>query len=160
MLVWIAENPVAVWLIAAIVLGVIEMLSLDFFCLMLSVGCLAAMVVALAVDSWTIQVIVFAIVAILLIFLVRPIIVRRLHRNTPESLSNVDRLIGQRVDVLETVTENTGLVRLAGDHWSARIADRQGRLAPGQEGIVRSIDGATAVVSAVNPQDRPIQDQK
>lgn len=160
MLAWIAENPVAVWLIAAIILGVVEMLSLDFFCLMLSVACLASMVVALAVDSWTIQVLVFAIVAILLIFLVRPIIVRKLHRNTPESLSNVDRLIGQRVDVLETVTENAGLVRLAGDHWSARIMGHRGHISPGQQGIVRSIDGATAVISAVNEGDQPTSDQE
>lgn len=146
MLTWIAENPFAVWLIAAIVLTVVEMLSLDFFCLMLAGGSFAATVVALFVDSWTIQVLVFAVVSLVLIFLVRPIVVRHLRRNTPHSLSNVDRLEGQRVEVLEDVTDISGLVRLEGDHWTARTSASGVTLPAGSTAVVLRIEGATAVV--------------
>jgi len=151
-LTWIVENPVAVWLIAAIILGVIEMLSLDFFCLMLSFGCLAAMLTALAVDSWTVQVIVFAVVAILLLFLVRPIMLRRLRRNSPHAPTNVDRLIGQHVEVLEAVSDKTGLIRLEGDHWTARTVGDSAPIPTGHEAVVQRIEGATAIVSNEAPE--------
>lgn len=154
-LTWIVENPFAVWLIAAIVLAVVEMLSLDFFCLMLAGGSFAATLTALATDSWTIQVLVFAVASVLLIFLVRPIIVRRLNRNAPQTLSNVDRLVGQRVEVLEDVSQVSGLVRLEGDHWTARTSTHDVVLPAGSTAVVQSIDGATAVVDASTGENRP-----
>ncbi|WP_129359645.1 MULTISPECIES: NfeD family protein [Micrococcaceae] len=149
-LTWIAENPFAVWLIAVIVLAVIEMLSLDFFCLMLSGGSLAATITALITHSWTIQVVVFAVASVLLIFVVRPIIVRRLGRNAPQSSSNVDRLLGQRVEVLETISNTSGLIRLEGDHWTARMVNHEGSIPAGSFAVVRSIAGATAMVEAAD----------
>lgn len=154
-LTWIVENPFAVWLIAAIVLAVVEMLSLDFFCLMLAGGSFAATLTALVTESWTIQVLVFAVASVLLIFLVRPIIVRRLNRNTPQTLSNVDRLVGQRVEVLEDVSQVSGLIRLEGDHWTARTSAQDVVLPAGSTAVVRSIDGATAVVDVSTGENRP-----
>lgn len=142
---WFLETPWAAWLVVVLVLGVIEMFSLELVCLMLAGGALAAALTALATDSWAVQVLVFAIVSLLLLLLVRPSLLRGLNRNTPETRNNAEALIGRRVEILETVSGLNGLVRLDGDAWTARTVGHQA-LHTGSFARVVRIDGATAVV--------------
>ncbi|MED6046257.1 NfeD family protein [Rothia kristinae] len=138
---WFAQNPWALWLLVVLLLGVIEMFSLEFVCLMMAGGA----VTAVATGSWPIQVLVFAAVSLALLGLVRPSMVRRLNRNTPETRNNAEALVGRPVQALERVTGLQGLVRLEGDVWTARSAGGLS-LDTGAFGRVVRIDGATAVV--------------
>ncbi|KTR38727.1 NfeD family protein [Rothia kristinae] len=142
---WFAQNPWALWLLVVLLLGVIEMFSLEFVCLMMAGGAAAAAVTAVATGSWPIQVLVFAAVSLALLGLVRPSMVRRLNRNTPETRNNAEALVGRPVQALERVTGLQGLVRLEGDVWTARSAGGLS-LDTGAFGRVVRIDGATAVV--------------
>lgn len=145
MLEWLLQNPWAVWLIAVLVLGVIEMFSLEFFCLMLAGGALAGALTSVVTPSWVIQVLVFSVVSLILLLLARPSLVNRLNANTPDTKNNAEALVGRRVEVLESVTGLGGLVRLEGDAWSARSS--AGSVIPaGGSALVIEIDGATAVV--------------
>ena len=92
----------------------------------------------------------FALVSVLLIFLIRPIALRRLNRSTPTTRSNTDRLIGLRCMALEPVSQHSGLVRLEGDIWTARTATAAA-LPEGSTAYVHRIEGATAVVADVAP---------
>lgn len=146
MFTWIVENPWIFWLIVFVALLGIEMLTLDFIFLMLSGGALAALLLSFGSDNFVLQVVVFTVVALLLLFFVRPWALRRLRRHDRSTESNVDRLLGSTGTVLNPVDRSSGLVRLAGDTWSARTTDDQ-VLEPGTEVVVHQIDGATAVVS-------------
>ena len=146
----LVTNPWLLWLIVMLALAAVEMLTLDFLFLMMSLAALVTAGVSLVLDDVTLQVVVFAVVSVLLIFLIRPLALRRLNRSTPSSRSNTERLIGQPCTVLEPVTGHSGLVRLEGDVWTARTADAT-PLPEGVDAHVHRIDGATAVVSAAAP---------
>lgn len=146
----LVNNPWILWLIVMLVLAAIEMLTLDFLFLMMSIAALVTAGASLALDSFTAQVVLFALVSVLLIFLIRPIALRRLNRSTPTTRSNTDRLIGLRCMVLEPVSQHSGLVRLEGDIWTARTATANA-LPEGSTAYVHRIEGATAVVADVAP---------
>lgn len=138
-------SAVIVWIIAAVVFGILEVVSLDLVLIMLAAGALAGAGAAAAGAPFLLQAGVAGGVAVLGIFAVRPIALRHL-RSTPEALTGVDALIGQKVTVTEEVTAESGRVKLAGDIWSARMEDAWDPLAVGATGTVVAIDGATAII--------------
>ena len=75
----------------------------------------------------------------------RPALKKRLHK--PMVLdTSTDALVGNTAEVIETVDEGDGQVRLDGSIWSARSMDGSHTFAVGERVTVISIDGTTAVV--------------
>jgi membrane protein implicated in regulation of membrane protease activity len=145
----IADFAWIAWLVLMALFLVIEMLTLGFTFLMLGVGCLAGLAADLIGLPIWLQVIIAAIVSVLLIFLLRPPLLRRLRHGEDSAKTNVPALIGQPGRVVETVTDSSGLVKLAnGETWTAR-AISDGALAPGEDVRVLRIDGATAFVHKI-----------
>ncbi len=138
------------WLVLILVFLVIEMLTLDFTFLMLSIGGLAGLGADLIGAPIWLQVIVAAVVAAVLVLFLRPPLLRRLRRGEDPTPSNVDALIDLGGRVVSTVTAHGGQVRLAnGDVWTARTD--AGELEPGTPVNVSRIDGATAIVRPAHP---------
>lgn len=134
-----------IWLVAAILLVAAEAASGDFFLLMLGGGALGAAGASMIGTPVWADGVVFAVVSILLIFLVRPALLRRFAR-TPIHATNVSALPGKHALVLEEVNEHAGQVKLAGEVWTARPADPEQVYAPGTNVTVVEISGATAIV--------------
>lgn len=138
------------WVVLILVFLVIEMLTLDFTFLMLSIGGLAGLGADLLGAPLWLQVIIAAVVAALLVMFLRPPLLRRLRRGEDPTPSNVDALIGIPGTVVASVGAHGGQVKLAnGDVWTART--ESGELEPGVRVEVSRIDGATAVVRPVEP---------
>lgn len=138
------------WVVLILVFLVIEMLTLDFTFLMLSIGGLAGLGADLLGAPLWLQVIIAAVVAALLVMFLRPPLLRRLRRGEDPTPSNVDALIGIPGTVVASVGAHGGQVKLAnGDVWTART--ESGELEPGVRVKVSRIDGATAVVRPVEP---------
>lgn len=143
------------WLVLILIFLVIEMLTLDFTFLMLSIGGLAGLGSDLLGAPLWLQVVIAAVVAAVLVLVLRPPLLRRLRRGEDPTPSNVDALIGLSGSVMSTVSNSSGQVKLAnGDVWTARVADGSD-LAPGTRVHVSRIDGAIAVV---RPADVPTED--
>ncbi|MFF0497468.1 NfeD family protein [Nocardia aobensis] len=135
-----------VWLVAGILLAAAEMLTGDFTLLMLGGAALiTAGVAGIAQTSVVIDAVVFAISAIGLLFVVRPMLLRR-FATPPPTPTNVDALPGKTAKVLEAVNENSGQVKIGGEVWSARSFDPADEYAEGETVYVMKIDGAHAVV--------------
>jgi len=141
---WLIDNLWALWLVTLLVFGVIELLSLDLIFLMMAGSSLVTLFVALAGAPFWLQVVVFCLVSLLMIFFVRPIALKHLRKGPKDSLSNVDRLIGDSALVVETVSAQGGLVKIGGDVWSARTDGLS--FLTGTTVQVLRIDGAHAVV--------------
>ena len=92
-----------VWLVAAVLLGILEVMSLDFVLIMLAAGALAGAGAAALGAPLIVQVGAAAGVAVIGIFAVRPIALQHL-RSGPSALTGVDALIGKKVTVLEELT--------------------------------------------------------
>lgn len=145
MLEWIGSNAWVAWLALAVILGVTEMITLDFTLLMLAAGALAGAGVALIVPGlvW-LQIGVAVVVAVLMLALLRPTLLRRV-RAMPGYRSSLDKMIGSAGLALTEVTTVGGEVKVGGEIWTARSLD--GTTIPaGTEVEVYEIDGAVAVV--------------
>lgn len=134
------------WLAAAILLAVVEVLSVDLIFLMLAGGALAgAVAAALGAPLWA-QLLVFSIVSTVLLIAVRPWALKRFRGSAPEHATNVTAHVGRTAVVLLDVTSHAGRVKLAGEVWTARSAAPNVILPAGSVARVVRIDGATAVV--------------
>ena len=137
------------WILAALVCGIIEVMSVSFVFLMFAIGALAAGIAAACGANLMVQLIVFIVVSVALLVVLRPFLKGRIERSNNYVPSNTDRLIGKSGYVTETVGERHGRIQFSGGEWSARTEGPE--LPVGAEVRVDRIDGATAVVSALNP---------
>jgi membrane protein implicated in regulation of membrane protease activity len=143
---WIRDHAWAAWLGLAVVLAVVEMLSLDLVLLMFAIGALAAAAAAGLGAPVFVTVPLFAIVSLLLLFLVRPSVVAKLHAG-PTLQTGHANLVGTTAVVVEPVDARQGRVQLRGELWSART-ELDAAYDTGAEVLVIRIDGATAVVTS------------
>jgi membrane protein implicated in regulation of membrane protease activity len=135
-----------IWLIGGVVLIAAEVLSGDFFLLMLGIGAIAGGLSAMVIDNTLISLGVFALSSIGLVTFARPWLKARFHGPIVED--NVRALIGGKATVLSTVDGSGGQVKLNGEVWSARSFDDKQVLEPGTSVTVVEIAGATAIVLA------------
>jgi membrane protein implicated in regulation of membrane protease activity len=155
---WITEHPAMAWLALALALAAFEVASLDFVFLMFVGGALAGAVAGAVGAPFVVQVIVAVASSLLLLGVVRPLVVRRLHGGEP-TLTGAAALVGKPAEVIDTVTTSGGRVKIGGEIWSARSSSVGGTdvsvaLQPGQSVRVLAIEGATAVVVPTNPYDK------
>jgi membrane protein implicated in regulation of membrane protease activity len=135
----------AAWLGLAVVLGIVEVTSLDLMFAMLAVGALSGAITALVVNNLAIEVLVALVVSVGMLFVVRPIALS--HLRTPHAIrTGVAALIGEHGVVTEQVDQHNGRIKLRGEVWSARTYDPSHVIAAGKNVEVVQIDGATAVV--------------
>jgi membrane protein implicated in regulation of membrane protease activity len=146
-----------IWLGGAVVLTILELVSLDLVLLMLAGGCLAGMVVAIATDNWVVESVVAIGVAGLMLGLVRPSLVHRLHRG-PELKIGPQRLVGQLTRTVSMISvDQPGQVIIAGEQWTAQPYDESAVIAAGTTVEVLQIKGATAYVIPITlsiPSDK------
>ena len=136
---WIA------WLIAAAALGIAEAFTLTLAFGLLAAAALVAAIVAGIGGSLLAQVLAFAITAGVGLVIVRPIARRQMtHPSLVREGSYA--LVGKKAVVIEEVTGTEGLIKLAGEVWSARALDENHVIPPGTTVDVMEIDGATAIV--------------
>ncbi|MGN7859328.1 NfeD family protein [Microbacterium sp. 22303] len=142
------------WLVLMVLFFVIEIFTLDMTFLMLGLGSAVGLLSTLTGWPVWVQVIIAALAAVLLIFVLRPPLLRRLHRGEDQTRSNVAALIGLHGTVLLEVTTLTGQVKLSnGDTWTARLASEApviAPLSPGAPVTVERIEGATAYVRSTH----------
>ena len=139
-----------VWLALILVFVIVEVMTLEFTFLMLSVGSIGGLLAGLLGFDWWVQIVVAGILAMLLLFLVKPALLKALHKGGDPALTLVDALLGTDGVVASDFSGGQGRVKLAnGETWTARLSplteDRQ--LETGERVVVTAIDGATAVVT-------------
>lgn len=145
---WFEANAGWLWFAAAVVLAGVELLTLDLVLVMLAAGAAAAGAAALAGAGVGVQVAVFAAASLLMLAAVRPVALRHLRKDTGASASYLDGLVGRRLTTDSPVTEDSGVLTVDGETWSARIEPGARPAAPGQEVTVLEVAGAHLVVRA------------
>ena len=133
------------WLLLALVLLGIEVLSLGLVFASLALGALAGAISSALDVPFFGQVLVAVVVALVSLFALRPFVLRVLHRGE-EVTTNIDSLVGVGAVVLERVDTRDGRVKVGGEVWSARSLRPDTSYDPGTDLTVVRIDGATAIV--------------
>jgi membrane protein implicated in regulation of membrane protease activity len=137
-----------VWVLAAVALGIGEVLNLSFYLFPFAIGCAGAALVSLAGGGTVLSVVTFAILTALSFGIVRPI--ARRHVSMPPQLrTGTQALVGRTAVVLERIhnDENVGAIRLDGEVWTARAYDEDEVIEAGRRVHVVEIRGATALVT-------------
>ena len=115
-----------IWLIAAIVLVIVEILTAGFGSICFAVGAaLAALAAGLGVDSIAWQIVIFAVVSLLTFIFLRPVVIRFLDKKSKDVKTNADALVGRKGIVSERIdaAQHTGRVAVDGDDWKAVSED-------------------------------------
>lgn len=124
MIDFFTSNLWLMWVIISILCLILELSSGDFFILCFAIGAAVSAVVAGCGASLTVQIIVFAVISALSLLLVRPALIRKLHKPNRERLSNAEAMIGQQGRVSEPIEAGGyGRVAIDGDDWKAKSAD-------------------------------------
>ena len=136
------------WLAAAALLGVGEILTTGFFLAPFAGGALVAAVLSAVGAGTAISLASFLVVSVLLLVALRPL--ARAHLRTPARLrTGTAALVGKTATVVERIAndEDAGTVRLDGEVWTARAYDEDAVIEAGSRIHVIEIRGATALVS-------------
>ena len=113
------------WLIAAIILVIVEISTAAFGAICFAIGAgLAGLAAYLGANAaW--QIVIFASVSLLTFIFLRPVVLRLLDKNSINVKTNADALVGRKAVVSERIDaeQHSGRVAIDGDDWKAVSAD-------------------------------------
>jgi membrane protein implicated in regulation of membrane protease activity len=134
-------NPQTFWLLATIVLAVIEIITLGLSTIWFALGAFAAFILAICGASVPLQIVVFILVSIASLLLVRPLSMKYL--NSKISKTNIDAVVGRKVKVTAAIdnTSETGTVQMDGTTWNARSVNDGENIAVGETVVIQRVEG-------------------
>lgn len=149
---FIVGNWPVIWVVVAIVFGIIEALTMGLTTIWFCGGAVVAALVAMVGAPLGVQFALFLIVSIVLLYFTRPIAQRKL--NVAVERTNSDALIEQIGFVTETIEPfSTGQVKIQGKEWTAIAENREQVMEKDLKVIVRSIEGVKLVVVPATEQN-------
>ena len=137
---------IMVWLILLIVFVVIEVFTLGLTTIWFAGGALVAMLAALLNAPVWLQICVFVIVSLVLLFFTRPIAVK--YFNKDRIKTNVESLVGKPAIVISEIDnlQGIGQVMVNGQEWTARSCEDSEKIQVGAVVTVIAINGVKLIV--------------
>ena len=137
-----------IWIVIAVIFAIIEGFTMGLTTIWFTVGGVGACIVALAGGPLLLQVIVFLLVSIILLYFTRPLAEKRLKIGHEKN--NIDLIIGKEVLVTEDIRPfSAGQVKLNGQIWTAVGSTNDLSMEKGQQAKVVKIEGVKLVVEPV-----------
>jgi membrane protein implicated in regulation of membrane protease activity len=136
-----------VWLIIFALCIIVEILTLGLTTVWFAVGSLIAFFAALAgLNEW-IQIIIFSVVSLLMLFFTKPVVKKYFNKDLLKT--NVDSLVGLTAKVMERIdnVNATGSAVLKGQEWMARAENENEVIEAGTFVEVVSISGVKLIVA-------------
>ena len=146
------EYMIWIWLGAAVVFGILEVMTAGLISVWFVAGAVAAMAAAMLEADVMVQAGVFIVVSALALALTRPLV--RRWTQTRTVATSADRVLGQMAKVTETVDNDNsmGAVYVDGKTWSARSSD--GSVIPaGTRVQVERMEGVKLFVSTCEKKE-------
>ncbi len=138
------------WVIAGLVLWIMEIFTPGFVVGLFGTACLAAAPFAGAEVSLKLQLLVFGIATVIMMLGIRPLILKHFYGRDPKIRTNVDALIGKSGLVTEIIdhTHGSGRVKIEGEIWRA-ITQNNSPVEIGRKVTVREVEGNKLVVETI-----------
>lgn len=134
------------WLVLLIACIVIELPTMGLTTIWFAGGALVAILASLLHAPVFLQVILFLLVSLLLLFFTRPIAVKYFNKDRVKT--NVESMVGRQAIVTGEICnlQATGQVTVGGQEWSARSYDDQLRIPEGTVVNIVAIHGVKLIV--------------
>ena len=97
---------------------ILEMTIPTMFFLNFAVGAFVTAVCSIYIYNWTTLIIIFVSVSLLSLLLLRPMLVKKTNKSQETGINA--KYIGKTAKVIETVTENAGVISIYDERWEAR----------------------------------------
>ena len=139
-------NLTTIWLIIFVACIVIEIISMGLTTIWFAGGALiAAVAAALGVPLW-VQIVLFVLVSLVLLYFTRPIAVK--YFNKDRIKTNAESLVGKQAIVISEIDnlQGIGQVTVEGKEWTARTVTDGVTLPTGSVVIIRAISGVKLMV--------------
>ncbi len=136
-----------VWLIFTVVLLVFEAVTATLVSIWFAIGAGVAFIVSLFLpDALLIQIVVFIVVSILMLFVTRPLAKKYMPKKSAAP-TNTDRIIGRRAMVTKPIKkEKKGRVYVDGQSWAAESSSE---FEIDDVCIIQAVEGVTLIVCPV-----------
>lgn len=134
------------WLIVLVILVVIELLTMGLTTIWFAGGALIATIAAVFHTPFFVQVILFLVVSVVLLFSTRPLAV--MYFNKDRVRTNAESLVGRQAIVISEIDnlQGVGQVNVGGMEWSARTRIDGVRLPVGTVTTILGINGVKLIV--------------
>lgn len=146
---------IELWLVLLIVFLIIEVATLGLTTIWFAGGALVAIIAAILHVPVAVQIILFFLVSLVLLFFTRPVAVK--YFNKDRIKTNVESLVGKRGIVTEEVDNihAKGQVTVNGQEWSARSLVENETIPQGAVVTVMAISGVKLIVreAEVSPSE-------
>lgn len=133
------------WLIILAILLLIEIITLGLTTIWFAGGTLVAFIVSLFYDNLLLEIILFMVVSLLLLYFTRPYVIK--YFNPKRVKTNYEGLVGKEA-LVTTAIDNIqaqGQVIVDGQEWSARSSDGS-CIEVGVRVIIQDISGVKLIV--------------
>ncbi|MCR5556469.1 MAG: NfeD family protein [Butyrivibrio sp.] len=139
-------SPAIIWLIAAIVLAVIELSTMGLVTIWFAIGALVAMIGALFGAGIFVQLLLFIVVSVVILVAVRPLAEKYLNRNIKKT--NIDAVVGRKLIAKTDINNLKGIgkVDMEGSTWLAASSNDEVTIPAGTEVVVVKVVGAKLIV--------------
>jgi len=136
------------WLIVLAILIFIEILTLGLTTIWFAGGALVSFIVSLFYDNLLIEIILFLIISLVLLYFTRPIVLK--YFNPKRIKTNYEGVIGKEALVITTIDNinAVGQVSVDGQEWSAKSLERN-IIEKGSTVRVQGITGVKLMVTII-----------
>lgn len=133
------------WIALAIVLAIVEAMTVGLLTIWFSVGALVASILAYLGVSFWLQLLVFFMVSLLLLYYTKPLAEKKLRIGAYKN--NIDAMQGKAAMVIDEIPAyGTGQVKLAGLFWTAVTATEHAPIPVGRMVKVLGVEGVKVIV--------------
>lgn len=138
-------NPI-IWLVLLIVCIVIELISLGLTTIWFAGGAFVAYIANVAGANELIQIALFLVVSLVLLFFTRPLAQKYINKGTAKT--NVEAIAGKTAKVIEEINNinATGKAVIDGEEWMARSVNDEEVFNPGELVTVSEVKGVKVIV--------------
>ncbi|MBR1653397.1 MAG: NfeD family protein [Clostridia bacterium] len=145
-----------IWLIIAILFFILEMMGPGFLLFWVGVGALIAMVVSFFIDNIAIQIGVFTISSIALLFCTRPFANK--FAKTDNTVTNAKSVIGKKGIVTKQINslKGTGQIKVGGESWTAKSSNED-IIEEGAQVTILDINGVKAIVEKTKDKTTEVE---
>lgn len=139
-------NLTTVWLIVFVVCIIAEIISMGLTTIWFAGGALVAAVGAAVGAPLWLQIALFAVVSLVLLYFTRPIAVKYFNKDRVKT--NAESLVGKQAIVIGEIDnlQGIGQVTVGGQEWTARTTKEGVTLPVGSVVVIRAISGVKLMV--------------
>lgn len=139
-------NYTIMWLVALVLCIIIEIATMGLTTIWFAGGALVAAIAAGFNAPFVVQVVLFLVVSILLLYFTRPIAVKYFNKDRVKT--NAESLVGKQAIVISEIDnlQGTGQVTVGGMEWMARTTEEGVKIPVGCVVNIVAINGVKLIV--------------